>query len=81
MGIHIAHAGAQIPENPQQQVHVADLRDVLDSARAAHHQGGGDNGNGRVLRAADMDLSKQGPAALNNISGQNLHLFVKIKAI
>ena len=72
MGVYITHPRAQILENAQQQRHVADPGHVLNAAGAVDHQGCGDNGDGGVLCAADMNLSKQGPSALDNILGQRI---------
>src|SRR5699024_8421115 len=58
--VDITHIRAQILQNPQQQLHVADLGNVFDPAGAAHHESGGNDGNGGVFRAADMDFTKQG---------------------
>ena len=70
VGVYITHLCAQILENAQQKRHIADLGHVLNTAGTADHQRGGDNGDGGVLGAADRDLSKQGPSALDNILGQ-----------
>ena len=59
--------GAQLLQNGEEQRHVADLRHVFNAANAVHQQGGGDDGNGGVLCAADGDLAKQGMTAVDHV--------------
>ena len=80
VGVYITHLCAQILENAQQQRHVADPGHVLNAAGAADHQGSGDNSDGSVFRAADVDLSKQGTSALDNILGQRFAPLFNISA-
>ena len=80
MRVYITHIRAQLLQNPQQEGNVADLGNVLNAAGAADHQGSGNNRNGRVFRAADVDLSKQGTSALDNILGQRFAPLFNISA-
>ena len=70
-----ADAGAQLLQNGEEQGHVADLGDVLDAADAVHQQGGGDDGDGGVLRAADGYFAEQRMAAVDNVFVQGSSLF------
>ena len=68
-GVAVQHPdpGAQLLQNIQQQRNIADLRDVFNAAGAVHQQGGGDDGNGGILRAADGNFTKKRPTAANKI--------------
>ena len=70
-----AHIGAQLLQNIQNQCHVADLGDVLNAAGAVHQQGGGNNGDGGVLCAADGHFAKQRMAAMDHVFVQGSSLF------
>ena len=74
-----AHIGAQILKDIQDQRNVADLRDILDPADAVHQQGGRDNGNGRVLRAADGNLTKKRFPAVNHILCQDRTFYSPVR--
>ena len=63
----------QLTEDLEDQGHVADLRHVLDPAHAVHQQGGRDDSDSGVLRAADMDGPMEGIASLDHILGQIMH--------
>ena len=65
--------GPQLLQNGKQQRHVADLGDILNAADPVHQQGGGDDGNGGVFRAADGDFAHQRAAAMDDILIQNRH--------
>ncbi len=69
-----ADLGAQFLQNGEEQRHVADLRHVFDADNAVHQQGGGDNGNGGVLGAADGNLAKQGMTAADHVLIHNRYL-------
>ena len=59
---HLIHIG-------QHQAHIADLRDIFYSANTVHQHGCGNNRNGSVLRAADLQFAMQRfPAADLNLS-------------
>ena len=70
-----ADAGAQLLQNGEEQGHVADLGDVLNAAGAVHQQGGGNNGDGGVLCAADGHFAKQRMAAMDHVFVQGSSLF------
>ena len=70
--VYITHLRAKVLQDAQQKRHITDLGHVFNAAGAADHQGRRDNGNSSVFRAADMDLSKQGTTALDNILGQRI---------
>ena len=65
--------GPQLLQNGKQQRYVADLGDILNAADPVHQQGGGDDGNGGVFRAADGDFAHQRAAAMDDILIQNRH--------
>ena len=66
-----AHIGAQLLQNIQNQCHVADLGNVLNAAYPVHQQGGGDYGDGGILRAADVNFSKKRLSAMDHIFCQS----------
>ena len=68
----------KIFQNLEAHGHIGDLGQVLDPAHAVHHEGGGDNGDGGVFRAADVHFAKQGLSTLYNILRQNLTLFSRM---
>ena len=51
----------------EHQRHVADLGNILDPAHSVHQQGGGNDADGGVLRAADIDLTVQRSPAVDDI--------------
>ena len=57
----------QILQNVEQQVHVADLGQILNPAGPLHQQSGGDDAHGGVLRAADRYLTIKRSPAVNDI--------------
>ena len=61
------HAAAQLSQNVQQKVHIADLRNIFNAARPLHQQGGGDNAHRRVFRAADLNFTIERSPAMNDI--------------
>ena len=67
--------GTQFPEDLEDQGHIADLGDVLNAAGAVHQQGGGNNGDGGVLCAADGHFAKQRMAAMGHVFVQGSSLF------
>ena len=67
VGVEEADAGAQLLQDLQAQGHVRDHGDVLNAADAVHHQGGGNDGHGGVLGAADGDLAEKRLAAAYQI--------------
>jgi hypothetical protein len=73
-----ADLSPKIFQNLQAHGHIGDLGQVLDPAHAVHHQSGGNNGDGGILRAADLYLAKQGLSALYNILRQSLTLFSRM---
>ena len=75
MAVQDADAGAQLLQNGEEQGHVADLGDVLNAAGAVHQQGGGNNGDGGVLCAADGHFAKQRMAAMDHVFVQGSSLF------
>ena len=75
VGIDGPDARAQIFQDPEAQRHVRDLGDVLNAADTVHQQGGGDDGHGGVLGAADGDLAVQGSTAVDNYFLQELSFF------
>ena len=70
-----ANIGAQLLQDVEQQRHVADLRQILNAADPVHQQGGGDDGNGGILGAADIDFTKKRLSAMNYILCQNATLY------
>ena len=70
VGVQISDIGAQILQDPQKQIDIADLGNVFNTAQPADHQGGGNNGDSGIFCATDMDISVQGTTALDNIFGQ-----------
>ena len=72
-----ADGSAQLLQDLQAQRHIGDLGDVFDPAGAVHQQGGGDNGNGGVFSAADLNFTKQGFSALYNIFCQSIYPLFK----
>ena len=74
VAVYHAYLSAEVLEYRHEHVRVAYLRNVLKPAHAVHHQGGGDYGNGGVLRAADLHLAVKGLAAFNDILFQIFHL-------
>ena len=76
------HVGPQLPEDLEDQRHIADLGDVLNAADAVHQQGGGNDRDGGVFGAADLDGSMEGVSPLNQILGQRMHpLFHVLESI
>ena len=67
-------AGPQLLQNGEQQRHVADLGDVFNAADAVHQNGGGNNGNGGVLRTADLHLAEQRLASVYDVFCQRSDL-------
>ncbi len=65
--VHRPHVGAQILEDVEHQGHIADLGKILNAADPVHQQGGGDDGNGGILGAADLDLTMKRLSAGNHI--------------
>ena len=61
------HLAAQLLQNVQQQIYIANLGDIFNAARALHQQGGGDNAYGGVFRAADFYLTIKRSPAMNHI--------------
>ena len=61
------HLGAQLLQNGEEQRDIADLGDVFDAADTVYQQGGRDNGNGGVFRAADGDLAVKLPSAADHV--------------
>ena len=66
-----AHVGAQLLEDIQNQGHIADLGNIFNAAAAVHQQGGGNDSDSGVLRAADVDFTKQRFSAVNHIFCQS----------
>ena len=58
---------AEVAEDGQQHIRVADLRYILDTADAVDQKRRGDDGDRRVLRAADLHFAAQGRAAVDNV--------------
>ena len=73
-GVDQTHISAQLPQDLQDQGHVADLGDILNAAHSVHQQCGGQNGDGGVLRAADLNGSMKAVAAPDLIFVQRSHL-------
>ena len=59
------HLRAEMGEDLQHVVDVAEIRNVVDDDRLFGEQGGGENRQGRVLGAADFDGARQRVAAVN----------------
>ncbi len=60
------HLGAQGAEDVQADGHVADVGQILDHTDTGGQDGGGQDAHRRVLRARNIDLAHQRPAACNN---------------
>ena len=65
---------AHMGQDGQKHVGVADLRDVFNAADAVDHKCCGDDGHGRVFRAADLHLTVEHCAAFDHVFFQVLHL-------
>ena len=61
------HPGPQIPEDVQQQIHIADGGNIFNAAGPLHQKGRGDNTDGGILGAADLNLAIQRTPAVNHI--------------
>ena len=63
----------QLPQDLEDQGHIADLRDILNAAHPIYQQSGGDDSHSGIFGAADFDSTVQGPSATDLILGQILH--------
>ena len=70
-----AHVRPQLPEDLEDQGHIADLGNIFNAADPVHQQGGGDDGDSGVLGSADLNGSMERMSALNQIFGQSCTLF------
>ena len=73
--ITIFYLCAQFLQDLQDEGHITDLGDILDTAHAVHHQSGGEDGYSGIFGAADLDLAVEVVAAFDLILGQNYTLF------
>ena len=62
-----AHLCAQLLQNREEQGHIADLGDVLDTAYAIHQQGGRDDSYSGVFRTADGHFTKKLSSAADHV--------------
>ena len=74
VAVHHAYLRAEVLKYRHEHVRVAYLRDVLKPAHAGDHKRGGNNGDGGVLRAADVYLAVERLAAIDNVFFQYIHL-------
>ena len=65
-GVEETDAGAHALDDVQLNHNVNDVGDILEPADAIDEDGGRDDGNGRILCAADIDLAIEGLAALDH---------------
>ena len=66
-GVEVADGRAEALKNLQKGGHVGNLGDIFDAADAVYQQRGGDDGNGSVLRAADVNLAMERTTAADNV--------------
>ena len=78
VAVHHPDLCAQLLHNLQTQGYVGNLGEVFNPAYAVHHKGGGNDGDGGVFCAADLNFAKQGLSALYNIFSQHRTLFSRI---
>ena len=69
-----ADGRAKLLQNLQNRGNVGDLGDVFNAADAVHQNGGGNNGNGGVLRTADLHLAEQRLASVYDVFCQRSDL-------
>ena len=65
----------QLPQDLEDQGHIADLGNIFNAADPVHQQGGGDDGDSGVFGSADLNGSMERMSALNQIFGQSCTLF------
>ncbi len=73
-----AYVGAQIPHNPQDHGHVADVGNIFDPADSVHQKGCGKNGHSGILRAADLNLAVEGFSTADHVFCQNGTFFYMV---
>ena len=69
-----ADGGAQLLQNLQNRRYIGNLGDIFNAADAVHQDGGGNDGHGCVLRAADLHFAEKGLTAVYDIFCQNYDL-------
>lgn len=62
-----ADGGAQLLQNLQNRRYIGNLGDIFNAADTVYQNGGRNDSNGGVLRAADLHLAEQGLTAVNDI--------------
>jgi hypothetical protein len=80
MRIHKADTRPEILQDFQAHGHVGYLGNIFNAADPVHQKGGGNDSNGGVFGAADLDFSKQGLSALYYIFRQNIEPLFKFLA-